>query len=79
MEPLEIIKKDRKGNVASRTELDKDEQHRPGVTLEGLARLKPIFGSKTCTAGNAPGMNDGAAAQIIMKRQTADKGTEGTG
>jgi acetyl-CoA C-acetyltransferase len=73
MEPLELIKKDRKGNVVSQTALDIDEQYRPGVTLEGLARLKPIFGSKTCTAGNAPGMNDGAAAQIIMKRETADK------
>ena len=73
MEPLELIQKDHRGNVVSRTELDIDEQYRPKVNLEGLAKLKPIFGSKTCTAGNAPGMNDGAAAQIIMKRETADK------
>jgi acetyl-CoA C-acetyltransferase len=73
MEPLELIKKDRKGNVVSQTALDIDEQYRPDVSLEGLARLRPIFGSKTCTAGNAPGMNDGAAAQLIMKRETADK------
>jgi acetyl-CoA C-acetyltransferase len=73
MEPLELIKKDRKGNIVSQTVLDIDEQYRPNVTLEGLSRLKPLFGSKTCTAGNAPGMNDGAAAQIIMKRETADK------
>ncbi|MBW2581985.1 MAG: thiolase family protein [Deltaproteobacteria bacterium] len=73
MEPLELIKKDHRGNEVSRTKLDIDEQYRPKVNLEGLAKLKPIFGSKTCTAGNAPGMNDGAAAQIIMKRETADK------
>jgi len=73
IEPLELIKNDRKGNVVSQTLLDIDEQYRPKVDLEGLARLRPIFGSKTCTAGNAPGMNDGAAAQIIMKRDTADK------
>jgi acetyl-CoA C-acetyltransferase len=73
MEPLELIKKDHRGNVVSQTDLDIDEQYRPKVNLAGLAKLKPIFGSKTCTAGNAPGMNDGAAAQIIMKRETADK------
>jgi acetyl-CoA C-acetyltransferase len=73
IEPLELIQKDHRGNEVSRTELDIDEQYRPKVSLEGLAKLKPIFGSKTCTAGNAPGMNDGAAAQIIMKRETADK------
>ena len=73
MEPLELIKKDHRGNVVSQTDLDIDEQYRPKVNLVGLAKLKPIFGSKTCTAGNAPGMNDGAAAQIIMKRETADK------
>jgi acetyl-CoA C-acetyltransferase len=70
---LELIKKDHRGNVVSQTDLDIDEQYRPKVNLVGLAKLKPIFGSKTCTAGNAPGMNDGAAAQIIMKRETADK------
>ncbi len=73
MEPLELIQKDHRGNLVSRTELDIDEQYRPKVSLDGLAKLKPIFGSKTCTAGNAPGMNDGAAAQIIMTRETADK------
>jgi acetyl-CoA C-acetyltransferase len=73
MVPLTIEKKDKKGNVISSKVLDKDEQYRPDITLEGLAKLKPIFGNPTCTAGNAPGMNDGATAQIIMKRETADK------
>jgi acetyl-CoA C-acetyltransferase len=64
MVPLTIEKKDKKGNVISSKVLDKDEQYRPDITLEGLAKLKPIFGNPTCTAGNAPGMNDGATAPI---------------
>ncbi len=71
--PFELIKKDRRGNVVSQTTLDIDEQYRPGTSPESLAKLKPVFGSPTCTAGNAPGMNDGASAQIIMTRETADK------
>jgi len=51
----------------------KDEQHRPDVTLEGLARLKPIYGSPTVTPGNAPGLNDGATAILFMTKQKADE------
>ena len=44
-----------------------DEQPRPDTTLEGLARLTPVFSSEgTVTAGNAPGVNDGAAAVLLM-------------
>jgi acetyl-CoA C-acetyltransferase len=42
-----------------------DEQPRPGGTLERLARLKPVYGSPTVTAGNAPGLNDGAVALVL--------------
>lgn len=73
MVPINLEKRDKKGNLISSKSLDIDEQYRAEVTLEGLAKLKPVFGSKTCTAGNAPGMNDGATAQIIMKRETAEK------
>ncbi len=73
MVPLSIQKKDKKGNVVSEKILDIDEQYRPTISLETLAKLKPIFGNPTCTAGNAPGMNDGAAAQIIMTREMAEK------
>ncbi len=73
MVPLEITKKDRKGNVISSKVLDKDEQYRPDISMEELARLKPIFNNPTCTAGNAPGMNDGATAQIITTRENAEK------
>jgi len=73
MEPFEIIKKDRKGNIVSTKILDIDEQYRPDIKLEALAKLKPVFGNPTCTAGNSPGMNDGATAQIIMRRDSAEQ------
>ena len=71
--PLEIVKKDKKGNVTSSVTLDKDEQYRSDVSLADLAKLKPIYNNPTCTAGNAPGMNDGAAAQLITTRENAEK------
>lgn len=71
--PLELVKKDKKGNVISSKSLEIDEQYRPEIKIEDLAKLKPIFGNPTCTAGNAPGMNDGATAQILMKRGKAEK------
>ncbi len=73
MAPFEICKQDKKGNVLSTKILDIDEQYRANISLEALSKLKPVFGNPTCTAGNSPGMNDGATAQIIMKREKADK------
>jgi 3-oxoadipyl-CoA thiolase len=43
----------------------KDEHPRPGTTLDRLAALKPIFDNGTVTAGNASGINDGAAATVV--------------
>lgn len=43
------------------------------TSLEKLARLKTVYGSPTVTPGNAPGMNAGASAIIIMSRQEADR------
>jgi len=52
----------------------KDElPRRPDTTLEALARLKTIYGSPTVTAGNAPGLDAGATAVIIMRRSKAEK------
>src|SRR5262249_38249073 len=46
--------------------VDKDEHPRPDTTLEGLAKLKtPFRNPGTVTAGNASGVNDGAAAMIL--------------
>jgi acetyl-CoA C-acetyltransferase len=73
MVPFELPKKDKKGQIISSTFLEIDEQYRKDIKIEDLAKLKPIFGNPTCTAGNAPGMNDGASAQIFMKREMAEK------
>lgn len=70
---FEIEKKDKKGQTLSKVVLNKDEQYRPDIKREDLGKLKPVFGSPTCTAGNAPGMNDGSAAQILMQRSMAKK------
>lgn len=51
--------------------LDIDEQYRPGSSVEALAKLKTVYGTKTITAGNAPGLNDGASAILLMTRQKA--------
>ena len=48
-----------------------DEQYRPNADLESLARLPGIYGCKGVTAGNAPGLNDGAAAILFMTRAKA--------
>ncbi|MGE3727921.1 MAG: acetyl-CoA C-acetyltransferase [Candidatus Sericytochromatia bacterium] len=50
-----------------------DESIRPDTTLEKLAKLKPVFDANgTVTAGNAPGVSDGAAALLVMSRAKAD-------
>src|SRR5215468_4292792 len=50
-----------------------DEANRPDTTLEVLAKLKPAFRKDgTITAGNAPGLNSGAAAVIVAERSFAD-------
>ncbi|MBM4311689.1 MAG: thiolase family protein [Deltaproteobacteria bacterium] len=49
---------------------DIDEHVRPATNMEALAALKPVFRKKgTVTAGNASGVNDGAAAVVLMSRQ----------
>ena len=51
---------------------DRDEHPRPETTLEALASLKPVVGD-TITAGNSSGMNDGAAACVLMTEKMAEK------
>ena len=53
-------------------ELERDEHPRPGTDAEKLASLKPVFrAGGTVTAGNASGINDGAAALVIASEQRA--------
>jgi 3-oxoadipyl-CoA thiolase len=67
--PVEIP--GRKGEVIV---FSRDEHPRPDTTLEKLAKLKPAFRSGgTVTAGNSSGVNDGAAAVLVMEEKTAER------
>ena len=60
----------RKGSIV----VEEDEYIRHGLTIESLQKLKPAFDKEgTVTAGNASGINDGAAAVILMKAKEAEK------
>lgn len=66
-----VVTKSRKGDVV----FDTDEHFRAGASLEDFAKLKPVFQKEngTVTAGNASGINDGAAAVIVMRKEEAQK------
>ncbi|RXT08795.1 acetyl-CoA C-acyltransferase [Ammoniphilus sp. CFH 90114] len=67
--PVEI--KGRKGDV---TIFDQDEHPRPETTMEQLVKLKPAFRQGgTVTAGNSSGLNDGAAALLMMDEEMAQQ------
>jgi acetyl-CoA C-acetyltransferase len=68
MMTLEIPQK--KGNPIL---LNIDEQYRPDTTLEKLSKLPGIYGCKGVTAGNAPGLNDGASSILFMTPQKANE------
>ncbi|MCP4230597.1 MAG: thiolase family protein, partial [bacterium] len=54
--------------------LDTDQGPREDTTVEALAKLRPAFSKEgTITAGNAPGLNDGASALVIMSAEKADE------
>jgi acetyl-CoA C-acetyltransferase len=66
--PIELVT--RKGT----TIFDKDEHIRGDITVEALAKLKPVFNKQgSVTPGNASGINDAAAAVVLMDRAAADK------
>ena len=55
-------------------DFNKDEHPREGLNLDALSRLKPVFKKDgTVTAGNASGINDGAAAVVLMSNDEAEK------
>ncbi len=65
-----IVMQSRKGNVS----FDTDEHCKPDTTLEGLAKMKPAFKKDgTVTAGNASGLNDGAAFFVLAAADVAKK------
>lgn len=66
--PVRIVHKN------GETLVEQDEHLRPETTLEALAKLKPVNGpDKTVTAGNASGVNDGAAALILASAEAVKK------
>jgi acetyl-CoA C-acetyltransferase len=67
--PIELPS--RKGTIV----FDADEHVRHGATIDDLAKLKPVFVKEngTVTAGNASGINDAAAALVLMERSAAEK------
>ena len=65
-----VTVKTRKGDVV----VDTDEYPRHGATLDAMAKLRPAFSKDgTVTAGNASGINDGAAAVVLMSGKNAEK------
>jgi acetyl-CoA C-acetyltransferase len=69
-EIVPVMVKSRKGPQS----FVKDEHNRQDTTAESLAKLKPAFRKDgTITAGNAPGLNTGAAAVLVAERKWADK------
>ena len=70
----EIVAVAAPGGKAGPIIVDKDEHPRPETTLEGLAKLRPIVRKDgTVTAGNASGVNDGAAAMILASEAAVTK------
>jgi acetyl-CoA C-acetyltransferase len=65
-----VTVKSRKGDIV----VDTDEYPKAGVTIESIAKLRPAFDKEgTVTAANASGINDGAAAVVLMKASEAAK------
>ena len=64
-----VMLKSKKGDVA----YELDEHFRPGATMADMAKLKPVFAKEngTVTAGNASGINDAAAAVVLMEASVA--------
>jgi acetyl-CoA C-acetyltransferase len=68
-EIVPVLVPQRKGDPIA---FDRDEFPKPSTTAEGLAKLRPAFDKAgTVTAGNASGLNDGAAAVVVMKESKA--------
>jgi acetyl-CoA C-acetyltransferase len=69
-EIVPVTVKTRKGDIV----VDSDEYPKHGTTLDAIAKLRPAFAKDgTVTAGNASGINDGAAAVVLMKASEAAK------
>lgn len=69
-EIIPLAVKSKKGDIM----IDTDEYPKSNTTLDALAKLRPAFSKNgTVTAGNASGINDGAAAVVVMSKEKADE------
>lgn len=69
-EIVPVVVKGKKGDIV----VDTDEYPKHGTTIEALAKLKPAFKKDgRVTAGNASGINDGAAVLVVMAKEKADE------
>ncbi|WP_375462005.1 acetyl-CoA C-acetyltransferase [uncultured Enterovirga sp.] len=69
-EIVPVVVKGRKGDVS----VDQDEYIRAGTTIEAMQKLRPAFSKEgSVTAGNASGINDGAAAVVLMTAREAER------
>lgn len=70
----EVMPVDAPGPRGSTVTVDRDEPIRPDTSLEKLRALKPVFARDgTITAGNAPGLSDGAGALVLMSAERAEE------
>jgi acetyl-CoA C-acetyltransferase len=68
----EIVPVEPAGRKGETVTVDRDEHPRPDTTLEGLAKLRPVFADDgTVTAGSSSGVTDGAAALVLMREDRA--------
>lgn len=67
-EIIPVVISGRKGELV----IDRDQSPRADTSYESLAKLKTVYNSPTVTAGNAPGLNTGAAAVLMMSRTEAE-------
>jgi len=66
----QVKRKTRKGDII----VDQDEYIRHGATMEAMQKLRPAFAKEgSVTAANASGLNDGAAATLLMSADEAEK------
>ena len=66
-EVVPFVVHERKGDIV----MEADVAPRPDTTVESLSKLKPVYGTEAITAGNAPGLNTGASAILIMTEEKA--------
>lgn len=68
----EIMSVEIPGKKGESVILERDESPRENLSIEKMAKLRTVYGSPTVTPGNAPGLNSGASAMVIMSRQKAE-------